>query len=325
MTATEVVTAAAVAVKDALLAPAATVTEAGTVTAVLVDERLTLIPPLGAGALRDTVQASVAAPVMDPLAQANPFNVGTEDAVPVPLRVIAAVIPVELLLLLVMVNVPVTAPAAVGSNLMVKTVVWPGLSVSGKVVPETVKPVPASAGALMVRGKFPTELKVSDFVVGVFTTTLPKASDVALVVRVRVAASSWSEAVLEIAPSVAVRVAVAAVKLVQFTVAVKLAVVAPAATETEAGTVTAVLLLASVTLDPPIAAAALMVSVQTSVVEPVTEALAQVMPVISGTPVPVRLMAVLVPAEPLLLLVRVNEPVTAPETVGSNSTVKTVV
>jgi hypothetical protein len=177
-------------VKDALLAPAATVTETGTVTAVLVDERLTLIPPLGAGALRDTVQASVAAPVMDPLAQANPFNAGTEDAVPVPLRMTAAEVPVELLLLLVMVNWPVTAPAAVGSNVTLKTADCPGFSVSGKVAPETVKPVPVIAGALMVRGRFPTELKVRDFVVGVFCTTLPKATVVALVVRMRVAARS---------------------------------------------------------------------------------------------------------------------------------------
>ena len=311
--------------KDALLAPAATVTEAGTVTAVLVDERLTLIPPLGAGALRDTVQASVAAPVMDPLAQANPFNAGTEDAVPVPLRMTAAEVPVELLLLLVMVNWPVTAPAAVGSNVTLKTADCPGFSVSGKVAPETVKPVPVIAGALMVRGRFPTELKVSDFVVVVFTTTLPKATVVALVVRVRVAARSWSEAVLEIAPSVAVRVAVAAVRLVQFTVAVKLAVVAPAATVTEAGTVTAVLLLTRATLDPPVAAATLTATVQTSVVEPVTVVLAQVSPVAWGIPVPVRVMAAVVPLSPLLLLEMVNLPVTAPASVGSNLTVKDVV
>ena len=48
-------------------------------------------------------------------------------------------------------------------------------------------------------------------------------------------------------------------------VAVKGAVVAPAATVTEAGTVTAELLLASVTASPPAGAAALSVTVHASV------------------------------------------------------------
>jgi hypothetical protein len=312
-------------VKEALVAPAATVTVAGTVTAELLADKLTLKPPLGAGALSATLQASVAAPVMDPLAQVNPLKAGAGAAVPVPVRLIAAVVPLELLLLLVMVSVPATAPAAVGSNLTLNTVVCPGLRVSGKVVPETVKPVPVIVGALMVTERLPAEPKVRDCVVGVFSTTLPKATVVALVVRVRVAAKSWSATVLEMPPSEAVRVAVPAVRLDQFTVAVKLADAAPAATETVAGTVTAVLLLARVTVEPPVAAATLTVTVQTSVVEPVTDKFAQVTPVILGIPVPVRVIAVLVPAELLLLLEMVNAPVTAPAAVGSNLTVKAVV
>jgi hypothetical protein len=46
---------------------AATVTEAGTVTAALLLARLTVNPPLGATALKVTVQATVPAPVSDPL------------------------------------------------------------------------------------------------------------------------------------------------------------------------------------------------------------------------------------------------------------------
>ena len=60
-----------VAVKLAVVEPAATVTEAGTVTAELLLARLTAKPPVGAAALSATVQVSVPAPVIDPLAQLN--------------------------------------------------------------------------------------------------------------------------------------------------------------------------------------------------------------------------------------------------------------
>jgi len=49
--------------------PAATVTEAGTVTDELLLARLTVNPPVAAAAFRVTVQLSVPAPVKDPLAQ----------------------------------------------------------------------------------------------------------------------------------------------------------------------------------------------------------------------------------------------------------------
>ena len=60
-----------VAVKLTVVAPAATVTEAGTVTAELLLVRLTTKPPVGAAALSPTVHVSVPAPVIDPLAQLN--------------------------------------------------------------------------------------------------------------------------------------------------------------------------------------------------------------------------------------------------------------
>lgn len=59
------VTADAVAVNVALLAPAGTVIDAGSVTEVSLLDRLTARPPLAAGALSETVQASVPAPEMD--------------------------------------------------------------------------------------------------------------------------------------------------------------------------------------------------------------------------------------------------------------------
>jgi hypothetical protein len=105
-----VVTEDAVAVKLALVAPAVTVMDAGTFTAALLLARLTANPPLAAAVFSDTVQLSVPAPVIDPLAQMIPVSTGT----PVPLRLTTVDGPVDELL--VNVNDPEPAPAAVGSN-----------------------------------------------------------------------------------------------------------------------------------------------------------------------------------------------------------------
>jgi hypothetical protein len=69
-----VLTAEAVAVKLALVAPEATTTEAGTFTAVLLLARVTANPLLPAAAVSVTVQASVPAPVSDPLPQVSPLS-----------------------------------------------------------------------------------------------------------------------------------------------------------------------------------------------------------------------------------------------------------
>jgi hypothetical protein len=99
-----------VAEKLAVVAPVATVTEAGTITAELLLARLTRTPPLAEAAFRVTVQLSVPTPVIDPLLQLSPLNVGT----PVPVRLIRVEVP--LVELLVKVNEPVSAPPVVGSN-----------------------------------------------------------------------------------------------------------------------------------------------------------------------------------------------------------------
>jgi hypothetical protein len=98
-----------VAEKLALVAPAATVTEAGTETAALLLERFTVNPPVAAAVLRDTVHVSVPAPVIEALVQESAVNTGT----PVPLSATAAAVPLELL---VKVSCPATAPALEGSN-----------------------------------------------------------------------------------------------------------------------------------------------------------------------------------------------------------------
>jgi len=93
-------------------------------------------------------------------------------------------------------------------------------------------------------------------------------------------------------------------------------VVEPAATVTEDGTLTAELLLDNPTENPPLAAAALRVTVQASVPEPVMDEFVQETAVNTGTPVPVRLTEVVAPVEELL--VSDSCPETAPAAEGSN-------
>jgi hypothetical protein len=94
---------------------AGTVTLTGTVTAVLLLDRLTTSPPLAAAAFSVTVQASVPDPVMDALLQESALSAaGGVSAVPVPLRLITAAPLVEELLMTVI--APVSVPAAAGLN-----------------------------------------------------------------------------------------------------------------------------------------------------------------------------------------------------------------
>jgi hypothetical protein len=163
-----VLTDKTVAVKVAVVAPAATVTEAGTVTAELLLARPTANPPLAAATFSVTVQLSVPVLVIDPLVQVNPLNSGVPD----PLRLTTVDVPLDELL--VKVSEPVSEPAAVGSNCTVSVAVEFGLRVSGNVAPETVKPDPATVAALMVTATVPVEEKVTVCVVAVFTFTVPK-------------------------------------------------------------------------------------------------------------------------------------------------------
>lgn len=172
------VTDETVAVKLPVVAPEATVTDAGTVTAELLLARLTANPPLAAATFRVTVQLSVPAPVIDALPQVKPLNAG----VPEPLRLTKVDVPLDELL--VKVNEPESAPAAVGSNCTVSVRVAFGLRVSGKVAPETVKPGPATVASLTMTATVPVEDKVSVCVVGVFTLTFPKVMLAALTLSV---------------------------------------------------------------------------------------------------------------------------------------------
>jgi hypothetical protein len=115
------------ALNTVLVALAGTVKVGGTVTTALLLDRFTLSPPLGAAEFSVTVQESVPDPVIDALLQEREIAFST--GVPVPVRLITEVPPVDALL--VRVSWPVTAPAAVGLNCTFRVIAWPGFRVTG--------------------------------------------------------------------------------------------------------------------------------------------------------------------------------------------------
>lgn len=197
------------------------------------------------------------------------------------------------------------------------------VSVIGKLPPETVKPLPVTLAALMVTAALPVDVKISVCVAGEFRFTLPKAIVVAFTLSVATAAPSCRAKVFAKPPALAVSVTVCAA-LTADTVAVKLAVAAPAATVTLAGTATAELLLARLTANPPLGAAALSVTAQLSVPAPVIDELVQLRLVKvaapSVVPLPLRPIAIVPFFEALLVIV--SFPAAAPVPTGEKLTLK---
>jgi hypothetical protein len=108
-------------------------------------------------------------------------NCGLCAAVLVPFRAITAVLPLAELLLIVI--CPLAAPVAVGRNCTCSVVDCVGFSVTGKLPPTIVKPVPVIAAEFTVTGEVPVDISVNDCVVGVFTVTPPKLRLPALAVN----------------------------------------------------------------------------------------------------------------------------------------------
>ena len=183
--------------------------------------------------------------------------------------------------LLVTVSVPLTGPATVGLNSTLRVAVCAGFRVRGKEAPETEKPVPLIPAAVTVTGAVPVEDRVTDCVVGEFCITSPKAMLAAFMLNVGTPVFSCRAKVSATLLALAVKVAVCVVVNVE-TVATKFAVVAPAATVTLAGTVTAELLLARLTVKPPVRAAVLSDTLQLSVPDVVIDPLVQVKPLNVG-------------------------------------------
>jgi hypothetical protein len=74
-------------------------------------------------------------------------------------------------------------PAAVGRNCTCSVIDCVGFNVTGKLPPTIVKPVPVIAAELTVTGAVPVDVSVNDWVVAVFTVTLPKLKVAALIVN----------------------------------------------------------------------------------------------------------------------------------------------
>ena len=145
---------------------------------------------------------------------------------------------------------------------------------AGKLPPETVKPVPEIESELMVTATVPLEVRVTDLVTAVPNATLPNETDVALRLKPGVAALSCNAKLCEELFSLAVSVAVCGVPT-ELTLAVNEAVDAPGTTDKLEGTVTAALLLTSVTFKPVDGAGELRDTVHAVAAEPVNELLAQ--------------------------------------------------
>lgn len=185
-----------------------------------------------------------------------------------------------------------------GSKTTLSVAVWFVVSVRGRVTPETEKPVPLTVTAVTISGRAPVEVTVIVWVAGVFRLTSPKAMLLDSRLIVDTAAFNFRANVLEIEPALDDSVTVWAV-LTDVTTAEKPVLAAPAATVTEAGTVTAELLLERATVNPPLGAAAFNATVQLSVPDPVMDELAHEREVSTGTPVPLSV-TVEEPVEELL-------------------------
>ena len=248
-----VATARVVTVNVAVVEPAATVTEAGTVAAAVVLElRLTVRPPVGATELIVTVPVEVPAPVTDVGFNESAVTVGAVIArlavVLTPANV--AVIVAEAFAataVVVTLNVAEVDPA--GTVTVAGTVAEALFDASAMEIP------PVGAAALIVT--VPTEATPPTTLVGLRVTLLTLSG------------LTVSVAVLLAPPRVAVTVAVAE-EPTTLVVTVKVPVVAPAATVTVAGTDAAALFDASVTDVPPVGAGPERVTVPVELARPPT-------------------------------------------------------
>jgi hypothetical protein len=142
VTVCDAVTAVATAVKFTLVAPDATVTDAGTEIALLLLERFTVNPVLDAAAVNFTVQTSLAAPMRDVLEQLMLDREGVDPPEPLPCSFTQPdVVLVLLVLSAVTLSCPVESEVDPGSNRICAVRLWPARSLAGKVPDFTVKAV----------------------------------------------------------------------------------------------------------------------------------------------------------------------------------------
>jgi hypothetical protein len=172
--------------------------------------------------------------------------------------------------------------------------------VAGKLPPETENPVPVIESELIVTAAVPLEVTDTDFVTAVPTATLPKESEVTLRLTAGIAAFNCNAKLCDEPFALAETVADCDA-LTDATLAVKAAADAPEATVTFAGRVTAVLLLATLTLKPPDGAAEVSKRVHVVDPAPVNELVAHERVLIEGKgadAAPLRLIDVVFETDP---------------------------
>jgi len=237
--------------------PVGTVTLTGTVAAaVLLLDKLTTAPPVGAAAVRVTVPVDGTVPATSVGFKLNEDNAAgavtvSEVVLVIPPYVPEIVTEVEAATaFVVMIKVAVVAPAA--------TVTLAGVVAAAVLLEESVTSTPPP-GAGPVRVTVPVDEAGPTTLVGFTVTDVKAAAGLTVIAVVLVVAAN----VLEMLTVV--------VLVTAAVVTAKVAVAAPAGTVTPAGTVaTAVLLLDSVTSDPPAGAAPVSVIVPVDVLPPVT-------------------------------------------------------
>jgi len=261
-----VVTADTVAANPALVAPAETSTEAGTTTAVLLLLNPTVVPPVGAAPLSETVHASVPAPLIEPFAHVTALSTGVAAGARVIEYVAVAPPPCAVRVAVcdvvtddtVAANPALVAPAGTSTEAGTATAVLLLLS------PTDNPPLGAAPLNDTVHASVPAP------VIEPFAQLIPLSAAVA-------GGSRLIAYVAITPPACAVSVAVCDV-VTDDTVAANPALVAPAGTSTEAGTARAALLLLSATVRPPDGAAAVSETVQRSLPVPLIDPLAQFSP-----------------------------------------------
>ncbi len=232
--------AAAVALKVAVVAPAATATEAGTVSEALLLPSVTFAPPAGAVWVRVTVHVLTALcprlvrlqATPDTSTDASRLIVAVFELVP-RVAVMVALWLLAIVAAAIALNVAVVAPAATATD--------PGTVSKALLLASVTLDPPVGAVWPSVT-------------VHMLTALCPRLVRLQATPDTSTDANRLIVAVFELVPRAAVMVALWLLAIVAVAVALKFAVVAPEATVTDAGTVSEALLLASVTLDPPVGA-----------------------------------------------------------------------
>jgi hypothetical protein len=87
--------------------------------------------------------------------------------------------------LLAIVSFPIAAPVVAGSNWISNVSACPGLSVTGRVAADRVKPAPIGVAEFIVTEAVPVEVKFTDCVATEFRGTLPNPTLAASMLSVR--------------------------------------------------------------------------------------------------------------------------------------------